>query len=78
MNALKWDTDLGLWKVYINAAPEKGKANNAVCKLFAECLRLSSSSVCVSKGLVTPRKWIQVVCSFDRVELDARLHVKSV
>ena len=40
----------GLVRVRVTAVPERGKANEAVVRLLADRLRVSKSSVSISKG----------------------------
>lgn len=56
-----WDADLNLWKIYIHDAPEKGKANQAICKLLANALDIPIHSIHIIQGLTTTRKIIQIV-----------------
>lgn len=59
-------------KIRVSAAPEKGKANKAVCALLAERLGLPTSSVVVVKGQGSPRKRLRID-GIDPEALQARL-----
>ena len=47
-------------KITVSAAPEKGAANAAVCKLIAESLGLRTAQVTVDAGHGSPRKTIRI------------------
>lgn len=47
-----------LYKVYVNAAPEDGKANEAVIKLLAKALGVSKSSLTITRGHTSREKTI--------------------
>ena len=48
-------------RVAVAAAPERGKANAAVCELVAEALSLRPSQVVVLRGGTSPRKTLPVL-----------------
>jgi len=48
------------WKVQVAAPPERGRANDAVCELFAEALGVPRRAVSVARGLTSPSKTIRV------------------
>lgn len=50
----------GALKVAVSAAPEKGAANAAVCKLLAKSLGLRSQQVAVEAGQTNPRKTLRI------------------
>lgn len=50
----------GILKVEVTAAPEKGKANEAICKLLADELGTGRSSVRVVRGETVSTKVIGV------------------
>lgn len=50
----------GALKVSVSAAPEKGAANKAVCKLIARTLGLRVRQVTVESGHSSPRKSIRI------------------
>ncbi|NLE60572.1 MAG: DUF167 domain-containing protein [Planctomycetes bacterium] len=50
----------GALKITVAAAPEKGAANDAVCKLLAKALGLRASQVTVETGHGSPRKTIRI------------------
>lgn len=47
-------------KVYVNAAPEKGKANKRVCDILAKHFSVRKSSVKVIKGHTSKEKVIEI------------------
>ena len=50
----------GALKVAVAAAPEKGEANKAVCKLIAKTLGLRGNQVQVNAGHGSPRKTLRI------------------
>ena len=50
----------GALKITVAAAPEKGAANRAVCKLLAKALGLRTAQVTVETGHGSPRKTLRV------------------
>ncbi|HMD47591.1 MAG TPA: DUF167 domain-containing protein [Bryobacteraceae bacterium] len=50
----------GTWRVKIAAAPEKGKANRALCEFIAEKLGVAKSSVRVISGETSQLKRVQI------------------
>lgn len=50
----------GALKITVAAAPEKGAANKAVCKLIAKTLGLRTGEVAVDAGHASPRKTIRI------------------
>ena len=60
------------WKVRVAAAPERGRANEAVCDLVAELVGVSPRDVRVAAGASVRRKVIEVA-GLDTAEIDARL-----
>ena len=50
----------GTWKVKVAAAPEKGKANRALCEFVAEKLGVAKSRVRVIAGETSQLKRIRV------------------
>ena len=50
----------GALKVSVSAAPERGAANAAVCKLIARALGLRIQQVRVESGLTSPRKTLRI------------------
>lgn len=53
------DDDLRL-KVYVNVAPEKGKANKRVCELLAKKFSVRKSSVKIIKGETSQEKVVEI------------------
>ncbi len=48
------------YQIYTTAAPDKGKANQAVIKLLAKHLNLPKSSLTIIKGKTSRQKIIQI------------------
>jgi uncharacterized protein (TIGR00251 family) len=51
-----------LYKIYVTAAPEDGKANEAVIKLLAKALGVSKSSLTIVHGHTSRDKTIKIIC----------------
>ena len=47
-------------KVQVSAAPERGKANDAVIKLIADKLRLRRNDITIVHGHAQPRKTLEI------------------
>jgi uncharacterized protein YggU (UPF0235/DUF167 family) len=60
------------WKLRVAAAPERGRANAAVCALLAEALGVPVATVRVAAGASSRRKVVEVD-GLDTAELDRRL-----
>ena len=50
----------GTWRVKVAAAPEKGKANRALCEFIAERLGVAKSKVRIMAGETSQLKRIRV------------------
>jgi len=50
----------GTWKVKVTAAPERGKANAAVCELIASHFKIPKSRVEVVSGHTSHLKQVRV------------------
>ena len=50
----------GALKVAVSAAPEGGKANQAVIELLAECLRIAKSRISVISGVTSQNKLVLI------------------
>jgi len=50
----------GTWKVKVTAAPERGKANAAVCELIASHFKIPKSRVEVVSGQTSHLKQVRV------------------
>jgi hypothetical protein len=59
-------------KITVTAAPEKGKANQAVIELLAEALSLPKSSITIVAGHASARKTVDVA-GIDAQALKERL-----
>jgi len=62
----------GVLRIRVRAKPERGKANEAVCRLLAEAAGVSASAVSIARGVASRDK---VVCveGLDEEELRRRL-----
>jgi len=49
-----------LYKIYVTAAPEDGKANEAVIKLLAKNLGVAKSSLTIMRGHTSRDKVIKI------------------
>lgn len=47
-------------KVSVSAAPEQGKANDAVCRLIEKKMKLAKRSVTVASGQTSPMKTLRL------------------
>jgi len=59
-------------KVQVAAAPERGKANQAVIELLAHTLRLKPAQIQLVQGHTQPRKVFHIT-GLDQPQLDAVL-----
>jgi uncharacterized protein (TIGR00251 family) len=59
-------------KVQVSAAPERGKANDAVIKLIADTLGLRANQIQIVRGHAQPRKVLEIQ-SLEQSELDRRV-----
>jgi uncharacterized protein (TIGR00251 family) len=59
-------------KLQVSAAPERGKANEAVIDLIAATLGLPRNAVQIVRGQSQPRKLLQIN-GIEQSELDRRL-----
>lgn len=50
----------GALKITVSAAPDRGAANAAVCKLIAKALGLRTQQVAVESGHASPRKTLRI------------------
>lgn len=50
----------GTWKIKVAAAPEKGRANRALCEFLAEHFRVAKSKVRIVSGDASHLKRIHV------------------
>ncbi len=63
-------------KLSVTAAPEKGRANDAVVTLLAEALGLAKSAVSVVAGHTSKQKRVEIV-GLDPDEVRRRLSVRA-
>ena len=47
-------------KIRIAAAPEQGKANQAICELIARQLKIKSSQITIESGHTSPEKIVRI------------------
>ena len=50
-------------KVKVTAAPEKGKANVALCEILAEAFGVARRNVEVMRGATSTTKQVRITCS---------------
>ena len=50
-----------LYKIYVTAAPEDGKANKAVIKLLAKALGIAKSNLTITHGHSSREKTIKII-----------------
>ena len=60
------------WRARVAAPPERGRANEALCTLLAELLRVPRASVRVAAGQTARRKVVEVE-GLDADEVERRL-----
>jgi uncharacterized protein (TIGR00251 family) len=60
------------WRARIAAPPERGRANEALCKLLAEALAVPRSSVRVVAGRSARAKVVEID-GLDPADVDSRL-----
>jgi len=60
------------WKVRVTAAPERGRANDAVAALLARCVGVERGAVQVVAGLASRDKVVELV-GLSREEAERRL-----
>jgi len=53
--------DSELYKVYVTAAPEKGKANKKMIELLAEYFKVSKSQIRIVKGEISRNKIVEIL-----------------
>jgi hypothetical protein len=64
------------WKLRVDAAPEQGKANEAVVRLLAKTLAVTTRDVSIVSGHGTRDK-IVTVAGLDSAEIERRLTLAS-
>jgi uncharacterized protein (TIGR00251 family) len=64
------------WRARIAAPPERGRANEALCKLLAEALAVPRSSVRVVAGRSARAKVVEID-GLEPVEIERRLTDRS-
>jgi len=50
-----------LYKIYVTAAPEQGKANKKMFELLAEYFKVSKSQIRIVKGEISRNKIVEVL-----------------
>lgn len=69
----------GRLKIDVCAAPEKGKANRAVCECLAKCLGVARSKLTVVAGKTSPLKTLAVLgCTVEEVRELLLLELKGL
>lgn len=61
-------------KVWVTAAPADGQANEAVCRIIAEALRIAKSNVTIKRGHASRDKQVEVL-GIEREDVFRRLMV---
>ena len=56
---IQWVSDDGA-KVWVHAAPEKGRANRQVCEVIAEELGVRPSRIRIVSGVTSAKKIVEV------------------
>lgn len=64
---------LGIIKCYVHSAPENGKANKELIKLWSERLGVSKSSIEIISGLTNARKKLRVNTLLTKAEIMNKL-----
>ncbi len=64
-------------KVSVSAAPEKGKANRAICRVLARALKLRPSQVSLHSGTTSRDKKVRVV-GLSRAAAEERLQAAGI
>jgi len=67
----------GALKLEVSAAPERGKANNAVKKLLSKTLDVPQSAIEILSGETRQDKWIRIE-SLTAKELTSRLETLGI
>ena len=67
----------GVLRVRVRAAPEAGKANDAVCRLLAGVLGLPPSAVVIARGATSREKLVRIE-GLDDDEVRRRLSTTIV
>jgi hypothetical protein len=60
----------GMLKVKLAAAPEKGKANQALIEFLADALGVKKNTVKITSGLTSPVKTIEITGVSEEILLD--------
>ncbi|MCJ7728325.1 MAG: DUF167 domain-containing protein [Sedimentisphaerales bacterium] len=60
----------GMLKVKLAAAPEKGKANQALVEFLAEILGVRKNTIKITSGLTSPVKTIEITGVSEEILLD--------
>ena len=50
----------GALKISVTAPPDKGKANEAITKILASNLKISKSSISITRGAASRRKTVRI------------------
>jgi uncharacterized protein (TIGR00251 family) len=60
----------GMLKIKLAAAPEKGKANQALVEILADTLSVKKNAVKITSGLTSPIKTIEITGVSEEILLD--------
>jgi len=52
--------ELGIFKVYVSASPNKGKANKRMVDLLSKYLKVKKSSLKITRGLSFREKTVEI------------------
>lgn len=63
----------GLIKIYLKAAPEKGKANQELIKMLARALQIPTDTIMIVSGQTTQRKKIKIMSAHQPNDVYAAL-----
>lgn len=50
-----------LYKIYVTAAPEQGKANKKMIELLAEYFKVAKSQIRIIKGEISKNKIVEII-----------------
>jgi uncharacterized protein len=67
----------GTWKVKVAAAPEKGKANQALVEFLADTLGIKKNAIKITSGQTSPVKTLEIAgLSAESLSYKLNLHSK--
>jgi uncharacterized protein YggU (UPF0235/DUF167 family) len=68
-----WDEGYQLFKVYIFSLPEKGKANQEICKIISKKLSIPIRNIVIQKGFTTTIKEIAIMTQLEKESIYKKL-----